>query len=155
MAILETIAAANAAYGVIRQCLQNGSEVKGLVGKVGEFLGAEEKLQEEYKKRQNSPFAKALGKDVGDWEHFQHLEDIRQKREELESWCRLYAPPGTWDRWQQYQLEARRARKQARIAAEKAREERIELIVMILAIGSIVGAGVAGLWYIGHIRGVW
>ena len=155
MAILETIAAANAAYGIIRQCLQNGSEVKGLVGEVGKFLNAGEELQEQYKKRQNNPFAKALGKDVNDWEHFQHLEEIRHKREELESWCRLYAPAGTWDRWQQYQVEARRARKQARIAAEKAREQRIEAVAIGVSILVFLGALGAIFWYIGKSRGLW
>jgi len=155
MAILETIAAANAAYGVIKQCLQNGKEVQGLVGEVGKFLGAEEELQEQYKKRQNNPFAKALGKDISDWEHFQHLEEIRQKREELESWCRLYAPAGTWDRWQQYQVEARRARKQARIAAEKAREQRIEVVAVGICILIFLGALGAIFWYIGKSRGLW
>ena len=52
MAILETVMAANAAYGVIKQCLQNGKEVTGLVSEVGKFIQAEETLQEEYKKRQ-------------------------------------------------------------------------------------------------------
>lgn len=129
MAILETIAAANAAYGVIRTCLQNGKEVTGLVSKVGKFLQAEEELETLHKKKQNDPLANLLGKDISDWEHFQHLEDLREKRKELESFCRLYAPSGTWDRWVKYQADARIARKQARRAAEKAREERIELIV--------------------------
>ena len=59
MAILETVMAANAAYGVIKQCLQNGKEVTGLVSEVGKFIQAEETLQEEYKKRKDNPLAKA------------------------------------------------------------------------------------------------
>lgn len=155
MAILETVMAANAAYGVIKQCLQNGKEVTGLVSEVGKFIQAEETLQEEYKKRKDNPFAKALGKDITDWEHFQHLEDIRHKRQELESWCRLYAPAGTWDRWVKYQADARIARKEARKAAERAREERIELIVMILCVVGGIAALAAILWWIGRNAGKW
>lgn len=155
MAILETVMAANAAYGVIKQCLQNGKEVTGLVSEVGKFIQAEETLQEEYKKRKDNPFAKALGKDITDWEHFQHLEDIRHKRQELESWCRLYAPAGTWDRWVKYQADARIARKEARKAAERAREERVELIVMILCIVGGIAALAAILWWIGRNAGKW
>jgi len=155
MAILETVMAANAAYGVIKQCLQNGKEVTGLVSEVGKFIQAEETLQEEYKKRKDNPLAKVLGKDISDWEHFQHLEDIRHKRQELESWCRLYAPAGTWDRWVKYQADARIARKEARRAAERAREERIELIVVILSIVGGIAALAAILWWIGRNAGKW
>ena len=155
MAILETVMAANAAYGVIKQCLQNGKEVTGLVSEVGKFIQAEETLQEEYKKRKDNPLAKVLGKDISDWEHFQHLEDIRHKRQELESWCRLYAPSGTWDRWVKYQADARIARKEARRRAEREREERIELIITILCVvgGVVALAGV--LWWLGRNAGKW
>jgi len=155
MAIMETIMAANAAYGVIRQCLQNGKEVTGLVSEVGKFLHAEETLQEEYKKRQNNPLAKALGKDINDWEHFQHLEEMARKRKELESWCKLYGPPGTWDRWVKFQADARIARKEARRAAEKAREERIELIITILCIAGGIVALVGVIWWLGRSAGKW
>lgn len=155
MAILETVMAANAAYGVIRQCLQNGKEVTGLVSEVGKFLHAEETLQEEYKKRKDNPLAKALGKDINDWEHFQHLEEMAQKRKELESWCKLYGPPGTWDRWVKFQADARIARKEARRAAERAREERNELILLIVCIaGGVLGIGIF-IWYMGKVTGKW
>ena len=46
MAVIETIMAANAAYGVIKKCLENGREVKDMVGHVGKFLSAEDELKE-------------------------------------------------------------------------------------------------------------
>ena len=96
MAILETIAAANAAYSVIRKCLENGREVKDMVGQVGKFLTAEEELKEAVQKKKNSPLTAITGGAEGDWEEFQALERIREQRAELESWCKLYAPAGTW-----------------------------------------------------------
>lgn len=155
MAILETIAAANAAYGVIKSCLQNGKEVTGLVSEVGKFLQAEEELETLHKKKQKDPLANLLGKDISDWEHFQHLEDIKQKRKELESYCRLMAPPGTWDRWVKYQADARIARKEARKRQERERQERNELIIIIVS--AIVGAIALGgvFWWIGVATGKW
>jgi len=155
MAILETVMAANAAYGVIKTCLQNGKEVTGLVTHVGKFLEAEETLQEEFKKRKENPLAKVLGKDISDWEHFQHLEEMKEKRRQLEEWCRLYAPSGTWDRWIKYQADARIARKEARKAAERARQERIELIMAVLAIFGGVVALALVFWWIGKSNGKW
>ncbi len=144
MAVLETIAAANAAYSVIKKCLENGNEVKGLVGQVGKFLTAEDDLKEAVRRKKNNPITSITGGEEGDWEEFQALEDIKEKRRELESWCRLYGPPGTWDRWQQYQVEARKARRAAQKQREKEREELVELIMYSLA-GLLAVAGMIGL----------
>ena len=114
MAILESIAAANAAYSVIKTALSNGKETAGLIGAVGKFLGAEEDVKDAINKKKNNPLRAIAGGEQGDWEEFQYLEDLKAKRKELESHCRLYAPPGTWDRWQQWQAEARKQSKPQR-----------------------------------------
>jgi hypothetical protein len=149
MAILESIAAANAAYSVIRTALSNGKETAGLIGAVGKFLGAEEDVKDAINKKKNSPFTAIAGGDQGDWEEFQALEDLRAKRKELESYCRLYAPPGTWDRWQQWQAEARKQRQAAKKAAEKAREERMETIQIATGVILAITACVIGVYYLG------
>lgn len=144
VAVLETIAAANAAYSVIKRCLENGNEVKGLVGQVGKFLTAEDDLKDAVRRKKNNPITSITGGSEGDWEEFQALEDIKEKRRELESWCRLYGPPGTWDRWQQYQAEARKARRAAQKQKEKEREELVELMMYSLA-GLLAVVGMVGL----------
>ena len=155
MAILESIAAANAAYSVIRQALSNGKETAGLISAVGKFLSAEEDVKEAVQRKKNSPLTAITGGSEGDWEEFQQLENTRAKRAELESYCRLYAPPGTWDRWQQWQAEARKQRKAAKIAAEKAREERMETIATVLGIGFALGFLVLAVWYLGVYLDKW
>jgi len=149
MPILETIAAANAAYSIIRKCLENGREVKDMVGQVGKFLTAEEELQEAVKKKKNSPITAITGGQEGDWEEFQALERIREQRRELESWCRLYAPAGTWARWQSYQVEARKRRQEAKKAAQKAYEKRMEQIQIASGILLAVTVCVLGIYYLG------
>ena len=149
MPILETIAAANAAYSVIRKCLENGREVKDMVGQVGKFLTAEEELQEAVKKKKNNPITAITGGQEGDWEEFQALERIREQRRELESWCRLYAPAGTWARWQSYQVEARKRRQEAKKAAQKAYEKRMEQIQITSGILLAVTVCVLGVYYLG------
>jgi hypothetical protein len=155
MAILETIAAANAAYSVIRTCIANGRETADLVSNVGKFLTAEEELKTAIQKKKANPLTAITGGAEGDWEEFQQLERIKQQRKELESYIRLYGSPGQWDRWITWQAEARKQRKAAKIAAEKAREERIELIVMILCIVGGIAALAAILWWIGRNAGKW
>ena len=80
---------------------------------------------------------------------------LRQKRQELESYCRLYAPPGTWDRWQQWQAEARKQRKAAKLAAEKAREERMELIATLIGIMLALSVIGIGFYYLGVYLEKW
>ena len=83
------------------------------------------------------------------------MEQLAEKRRELEEYLRLYAKPGTLAKWQQFQVEARRRRKEAQIEAQKKREELVELIVMVVIVGSFLTAAVSGFWYLGRIRGVW
>ena len=149
MAILETIAAANAAYSVIRTCIQNGREGADLMASVGKFLTAEDDLKQAVQKKKNSPLTAITGGEEGDWEEFQALEKIREQRKELESYIRLYGRPGQWDRWIQWQNEARKARQAAKKAAEKAREERNEAIATAAGILLAVAVCVLGVYYLG------
>ena len=122
---------------------------------MGKFLGAEEEVKEAVNKKKNSPFAAIAGGEQGDWEEFQALEDLRRKRLELESYCRLYAPPGTWDRWQQWQAEARKERQAARKAAEKAREERMEALGIASGGVMAVIVIVTAVYYLGVYMEKW
>ena len=149
MAILETIAAANAAYSVIRTCIQNGREGADLMASVGKFLTAEDDIKQAVQKKKNSPLTAITGGEEGDWEEFQALEQIREQRKELESYIRLYGRPGQWDRWLQWQTEARKARQAAKRAAEKAREERNEAIATAAGIFLAVAVCVLGVYYLG------
>ena len=155
MPILESIAAASAAYEVIKTAINQGREGAGLIGAVGKFLSAEEDIKEAVQKKKNSPFTAIAGGEQGDWEEFQALETIREQRKELESHIRLYGQPGQWDRWLQWQVEARKQRAAAKKAAEKAREERLEQIqmatIIILAITSVV----VGVYYLGVYMEKW
>lgn len=153
IAILELIMAANSSYAIIKKCLQNGSEVKDMIGHVGKFLTAEDQLKEQVRKKKASPLTAITGGEEGDWECFQQLEDIREKRRELESFCRLYAKPGTWQRWLDWQSEARKARKAREKQLAKERQERIEAISMVAGILIAVAVVLAGLYFLAKYMG--
>jgi len=155
MAILETIAAANAAYSVIKTCIQNGREGADLMSSVGKFLTAEDDLKEAVQKKKNSPLTAITGGSEGDWEEFQQLEKIREQRKELESYIRLYGRPGQWDRWIQWQAEARKQRAAAKKAAEKAREEQMEFYATLGGIAVAVLVVVSGIYYLGVYLEKW
>lgn len=150
MPILETIAAANAAYSVIKTCLANGKETADLMSHVGKFLTAEEELKDAVNKKKKSTLTAITGGQEGDWEEFQQLEKIKEQRKELESYIRLYGSPGQWDRWISWQAEVRKQRMEARKAAEKRREKIIEYT--IIGIASL--AGIAALVFVFYVIGI-
>ena len=122
---------------------------------VGTFLQAEEDLKEEVERQKNNPFAKVWGKEANDFEAFLELEKIRERRAEIESYMRLYSPPGTFERWVRYQAEARKSRKAAQEARIRMRRERNELMLAIIVVGGAVGGALYGLYILGRSRDVW
>ena len=155
MAILESIAAANAAYSVIKTALGNGKETAGVISSIGKFLAAEDDIKQAVQKKKNSPLTAITGGDEGDWEEFQALENIKQKRAELESYCRLYAPAGTWDRWIAWQNEARKQRQAARKAAEKRKEKQLEQIQIAAGVMLAITGVVLAIYYLGVYMEKW
>ena len=155
MAILESIAAANAAYSVIKTALGNGKETAGVISSIGKFLAAEDDIKEAVKKKKNSPLTAITGGDEGDWEEFQALENIKQQRAELESYCRLYAPAGTWDRWIAWQNEARKQRQAARRAAQLAHEKKMEQIQIAAGVMLAVTGVILAIYYLGVYMEKW
>lgn len=155
MAILESIAAATAAYKVIKGAIDSGREAAGLVGEVGKFLSAEEDIKKALQKKKNSPLTAIAGGEEGDWEEFQALEDLREMRRQLESDIRLYGKPGQWDRWIQWQSEARKQRQAARKAAELAHAKRMEQIQIAAGIILAITITVLGVYYLGVYLDRW
>lgn len=120
--MLAELAAANAAFAVIKQAVQNGKEIAAAGNAVAEFVGAKEKLQ-----------AKAQKKGGGsDLEEFMALEQLRSREEELKTIMIYAGRPGLWHDWQKFQAKARVARREAEIAAAHRRKKIIE--------GTIIGA---------------
>ena len=155
MPILESIAAASAAYEVIKTAINQGREGAGLIGAVGKFLSAEEEIKEAVQKKKNSPLTAITGGEEGDWEEFQALEQIREQRKELESYIRLYGQAGQWDRWVQWQAEARRQRAAAKKAAALRREKQIEQIQVATGIVLAMTTVVLSVYYLGVYLEKW
>ena len=155
MPILESIAAASAAYEVIKTAINQGREGAGLIGAVGKFLSAEEDIKEVVQRKKNSPLTAITGGEEGDWEEFQALEQIREQRKELESYIRLYGQAGQWDRWVQWQAEARRQRAAAKKAAALRREKQIEQIQVATGIILAITTVVVSIYYLGVYMEKW
>tara|TARA_B100000085_G_scaffold40936_2_gene34098 strand:+ start:242 stop:766 length:525 start_codon:yes stop_codon:yes gene_type:complete len=155
IAILEAISAANAAYSIIKTACANGKEGASVIAAVGKFIGAEEEAKEAVRKKKSNPILALTGSTEEQWKEFEALERMREQREELISYMRLYCRAGTYDRFKIWEQEARKQRQAARRAAEKRRAEMIEAIQLTIGIGIACVVVAAGFWFLGRYLGRW
>jgi len=134
--MLAELAAANAAFAVIKQAVQNGKEIASAGSAIAEFVGAKEKLQ-----------AKAQKKGGGsDLEEFMALEKLKQQEDELKTIMIYAGRPGLWSDWQKFQAKARVARREAAIASAARRRKIIDITIIgafVLCCLAVLGAFIA------------
>ena len=75
--MLAELAAANAAFGIIKSFVSNGKELTGCAKQISDFVFSKEQIEKNLKKK------KAKGIGGNDLEEFMALEQIREKEEEL------------------------------------------------------------------------
>jgi uncharacterized membrane protein YidH (DUF202 family) len=126
--MLAELAACNAAFAVIKQCVQNGGEIVNAGKAIAKFVTGKEELQR-----------KIAGKDrskanESDLEAFLALEKIRQEEEQLKQLMIYTGRPGLWTDYQRYCAQARKARREE----EKQREAKRKRILFRSAIVGIV-----------------
>ncbi len=129
--MLAEIAAANAAFAVIKGALANGKELHQLGSRVFDYFDNKAKIQEQATK-------KGGGSDL---EEFMALENLKQQEEELRERMIYAGRPGMWGDWLKFQAQAARQRREAKDAAIREairRRESLEQMVEYIAIGVAV-----------------
>jgi hypothetical protein len=148
--MLAELAAANAAFAVIKGALANGKELSALGSRVFDYFDNKAVIQE-----------KATKKGGGsDMEEFMALEQLKQQEEELRERMVYAGRPGMWDDWVKFQAAASRRRREAKEAAAREalrRKERAarltEYIVMGMATVILAGLMIYGIvLYMKHLR---
>ena len=138
--MLAELAAANAAYGVIKEALANGGEIYQLGQKLVGYFDASAEIE---KKAQES------GK--GDMEAFMAKEQLRAQEEELKQLFIYQGRPGLWTDWLTFKRDAKLAReREARLLREKARKRKETFLNWFYGISIVVGV-LTGLIAIGFI----
>jgi hypothetical protein len=148
--MLAEIAAANAAFAVIKGALANGKELHQLGSRVFDYFDNKAKIQENATK-------KGGGSDLAE---FMALEQLRQQEEELRERMVYAGRPGMWADWQKFQAAAARKRREAKEEAEREalrRKEQLARIIEYTALGmaSLVLAGLiiyGIILYMLHLR---
>ena len=138
------IAAANAAFAVLKQTVMNGRDLMSAGKAISSLVNAEEELRNRGNKKKNSFWRKVGGNEGSDLEEFMALEELKQKRAELESMMRLYGRGGLYNDWVRFQVEARKRRQREIEELKKKREKTIEWAIII---GLILLGGAIAVYF--------
>jgi len=136
--MLAELAAANAAFAIIKKAVQNTGDLTKAGRAISDFVIAKEELQRKGNKKKKS------GVNSTDLEEFIALEKIRQHEEELKQFMIYCGRPGLWHDWQKFQAEARKER---RVQEELAKRRRAEIMdaLGLGAVALLISTMVAGL----------
>ena len=141
---------ANSAFAIIKQTLENGKDLSSAGSAIANFVGAEEKLQQDLHKKKNSIWTNFLGKTDNDLEEFMALESIRVKQEKLREYMQLYGRANLYKDYVQFCADARVARKEARVKQQK-RKDYIKDMALKIILGILIATvltGVIGVLFI-------
>jgi hypothetical protein len=138
--MIAEIMLANAAFGAIKETIQNGGDLLSAGQKLFDYFDAKSTIQKKARE----------GGMKSDLEEFMALEKLKQQEAELKQMMIYQGRGGLWDEWQQFQVEARKKREKAEAEAKVKRMKRIEalkttgmvvlLVTMLGGLGVIIGA---------------
>ena len=141
--MLAELAAANAAFAVIKTAVQNGKDIAAAGSAIANFVGAKEDLQRKASKKGNG----------SDLEEFMALEQIREQEEQLKQIMIYAGRPGLWGDWQRFQAKARIARREAEVAAAKRRQKMIDWTLIIMISSALLAILVGFVLLLAHHQG--
>jgi len=130
--MIAELAAANAAFDVIKQTLQNGKEIYEAGEAMAQYFG----LKAEIQKRAHQHGYKS------DIAAFMAAEQLNAKEAELKEMMIYQGRGGMWDDWLAFQSEMKRSREAEELAERRAKYARKKRIVKIFmgAFYTVVGS---------------
>ena len=144
--MLAELAAANAAFSVIKSFISNGKELASCGKQISDFVFAKEQIQKKASKQ------RAKG-GSGDLEEFMALEKIKEQEKELKQLMIYAGRPGLWEDWQRYQAEARKSRRYAEKMAAKQREDMLRITGYSIAVITFIGGCILVVYYAAKLAG--
>lgn len=131
--MLAELAAANAAFDVIKQTIQNGQEIYAATQQLAEYFG----LKQEIQKKAHEHGYKS------DLEAFMAAEQLKAQEDELKQLMIWQGRGGMWQDWLNFQAEMKRSReeeeKQKRLAKAKRKKALVNTIIILSTVVGAVG----------------
>ena len=126
--MIAELAAANAAYDVIKQSIQNGQEIYEAAEAMAKYFG----LKQEIQRKAHEHGYKS------DLEAFMAAEQLKAQEEELKQMMVWQGRGGMWEDWLNYQSQMKRSREEEKKAQVRARIKRKQMLVDGVLIGGAV-----------------
>jgi len=126
--MLAELAAANAAFDVIKQSIQNGKEIWEAGEAAAEYFGLKTELQ---KKAHEHGYK-------SDLQAFMASEQLKKQEEELKTMMIWQGRGGMWDDWLQFQAQMKRSREEAEREKIKAKLKRKKMLIDGIIVGFAV-----------------
>lgn len=147
--MIAELMAANAAFAVIKEAVQNSGDLMAAGSKVFEYFDAKSSIQKKYEK-------KTRDAKTNDIEEFFALEQLKKQETELREMMQWQGRAGMWQDWLRFQKEA----KEKRVEAEKAelrrsleRRAKLWLGFMWTCIAVLMGVlAIIGAWVVDQLR---
>ena len=138
--MIAELAAANAAFDVIKQSIQNGKEIYEAGEAVAEYFG----LKTEIQKKAHEHGYKS------DLQAFMASEQLKKQEEELKNMMIYQGRGGMWQDWLQFQKEMKDSReeeeKNKKIAKQKRKQRLIKIFQITAAVVSVVVLIGGSIW---------
>ncbi len=135
--MLAELAAANAAFDVIKQSIQNGKEIYEAGEAVAEYFG----LKTEIQKKAHEHGYKS------DLQAFMAAEQLKKQEEELKNMMIYQGRGGMWDDWLKFQSDMKKSREEEALQKKRAKAKRKKMLIngaiicgaVAVALGAVVG----------------
>ena len=133
--MLAELAAANAAYAVIKEAISNGGDILAAGSRLGEYFGLKSEISKRASQKGNNS------------EEFWALEKLRQQEEDLKILMIYQGRPGLWQDWLEFQARQRREREaeEVQYRAKVARRREVIEAVMIAILVAVIGLTLIGV----------
>jgi len=126
--MIAELAAANAAFDVIKQSIQNGKEIYEAGEAAAEYFGLKTELQ---KKAHEHGYK-------SDLQAFMAAEQLKKQEDELKNMMIYQGRGGMWDDWLKFQSDMKKSRKEEEKQKKRAKAKRKKMFVNGLIIASAV-----------------
>ena len=137
--MLAELAAANAAFSILKKCVENGKDLANAGKAISDFTNAKDAIDKKARSQGSVNDPKN-----SDLESFLARDQIKAKETELREMMIFLGRPNMYPDYVRFCAEARKARIEARKQAQRKREQLIDTILVSMFWAACLGiAGVA------------
>ena len=134
--MLAELAAANAAFAIIKKCVENGSDLAKAGKAISDFTLNKDAVQKKAQKQGSN-----LDGSKSDLDEFLALDELKRKEDELRSMMQLYGRANMYPDYVKFCAEARTKRQEAVAEARRKALKRQDNILLVIYWAACIGLG--------------